>query len=79
MANILLTGVAGFIGSRVAQMLAQRDDTIVGIDNINDYYDVRLKYARLRDLLGVTTDENEMDFDREYQSTIFHNFKFYIK
>lgn len=76
MANILLTGAAGFIGSRVAQMLAQRGDTIVGIDNINDYYDVRLKYARLRDLLGVTTDENEMDFDREYQSTIFHNFKF---
>ena len=76
MANILLTGVAGFIGSRVAQMLAQRGDTIVGIDNINDYYDVRLKYARLRDLLGVTTDKKEMDFDRDYQSTIFHNVKF---
>ncbi len=68
--KILLTGIAGFIGSRVAQMLVQRGDMIVGVDNINDYYDVRLKYARLRELLGVSSDENEMAYGEEYQSSI---------
>lgn len=74
--KILLTGIAGFIGSRVAQMLAQRGDTIVGVDNINDYYDVRLKYARLRELLGVASDEDEMDFGEEYQSSMYSNLTF---
>lgn len=74
--KILLTGIAGFIGSRVAQMLAQRGDTIVGVDNINDYYDVRLKYARLRELLGVTTDEEEMPLGKPYISNIFPNLSF---
>lgn len=43
----MVTGAAGFIGSRVMAELAARGDTVVGIDNINDYYDVRLKYGRL--------------------------------
>lgn len=74
--KILLTGIAGFIGSRVAQMLAQRGDTIVGVDNINDYYDVRLKYARMRELSGVTTDEEEMSFGKPYISNVFPNVTF---
>ena len=45
--KILVTGAAGFIGSKLAFMLADRGDEVVGIDNINDYYDVRLKYGRL--------------------------------
>ena len=45
--KILVTGAAGFIGSRLMYLLAQRGDEVVGIDNINDYYDVRLKYGRL--------------------------------
>ena len=45
--KILVTGAAGFIGSRLMYMLAGRGDSVVGIDNINDYYDVRLKYGRL--------------------------------
>lgn len=45
--NILVTGAAGFIGSRIMTELAKRGDTVVGIDNINNYYDVRLKYGRL--------------------------------
>lgn len=73
--KILVTGIAGFIGSRVAQMLAQRGDTIVGVDNINDYYDVRLKYARLRELLGIDID-GEAPFGKEYQSTSFPNLRF---
>jgi len=48
--SILLTGAAGFIGFHVAKALLERGDRVVGIDNINDYYDVRLKEARLAQL-----------------------------
>lgn len=48
MAQYLVTGVAGFIASRVAQQLLDRGDTVVGIDNLNDAYDVRLKQWRLQ-------------------------------
>jgi UDP-glucuronate 4-epimerase len=49
---ILVTGVAGFIGFHVAKALLERGDRVVGIDNLNDYYDVRLKRARLAELHG---------------------------
>ncbi|MEM6683150.1 MAG: NAD-dependent epimerase [Pseudomonadota bacterium] len=45
--TILVTGAAGFIGSVVTQKLLQRGDTVLGIDNLNDYYDPGLKQARL--------------------------------
>ena len=45
--RVLVTGVAGFIGSAVALALRQRGDAVTGIDNLNDYYDVGLKQARL--------------------------------
>ena len=45
--KILVTGAAGFIGSRLMGRLAERGDEVIGIDNINEYYDVRLKYGRL--------------------------------
>src|SRR5512134_2405059 len=45
--KVLVTGTAGFIGSFVAVKLAERGDEVVGIDNINEYYDVELKYRRL--------------------------------
>src|SRR5215468_4826961 len=45
--KVLVTGAAGFIGSTLAHRLLDRDDSVVGIDNLNDYYDVRLKHARL--------------------------------
>jgi UDP-glucuronate 4-epimerase len=45
--STLLTGTAGFIGFHVAKALLERGDRVVGIDNLNDYYDVRLKEARL--------------------------------
>jgi UDP-glucuronate 4-epimerase len=45
--KILVTGCAGFIGYHVAQALLARGDSVVGLDNLNDYYDVRLKQARL--------------------------------
>ena len=45
--NVLLTGVAGFIGLHCARALLARGDAVVGIDNLNDYYDPALKQARL--------------------------------
>ncbi len=45
--KILVTGAAGFIGMHVAQHLLARGDQVIGLDNLNDYYDVRLKEARL--------------------------------
>ena len=48
--KILITGAAGFIGSALAGRLLERGDTVVGIDNLNDYYDVSLKKARLERL-----------------------------
>ena len=47
--KILITGTAGFIGFHLAKELLQQDATVVGIDNINNYYDVELKYARLEE------------------------------
>jgi UDP-glucuronate 4-epimerase len=47
---VLVTGVAGFIGSTTAQALLDRGDEVIGIDNLNDYYDPRLKQARLERL-----------------------------
>ncbi|MDR3393969.1 MAG: GDP-mannose 4,6-dehydratase, partial [Parasulfuritortus sp.] len=48
--KVLITGVAGFIGMHVAQLLLRRGDEVVGIDTLNDYYDPALKLARLERL-----------------------------
>src|SRR5271169_1011213 len=48
--SILVTGVAGFIGFHTARALAERGDRVIGVDSVNDYYDVRLKEARLAEL-----------------------------
>ena len=48
--RVLVTGAAGFIGNAVALRLLERGDTVIGVDNLNDYYDPRLKYARLDQL-----------------------------
>lgn len=51
MAVVLVTGAAGFIGFHLSKRLLERGDTVVGLDNLNDYYDVSLKEARLNQLL----------------------------
>ena len=48
MKTILLTGAAGFIGFHTAKALLEKGDKIIGIDNINDYYDPKLKLSRLK-------------------------------
>ena len=48
--KILVTGTAGFIGFHVAKKLLERGDEVVGIDNVNNYYDINLKYGRLKEL-----------------------------
>ena len=50
--TILLTGAAGFIGWETAKRLLSSGKQVCGVDNLNDYYDVRLKEYRLEDLKG---------------------------
>lgn len=61
--NVLVTGVAGFIGSSVAKALIARGDTVIGIDNCNGYYDVALKRARLETLVGSGASFNFIERD----------------
>ena len=58
MKKVLITGMAGFIGHHLAKLLVKSNYEVVGLDNINDYYDPQLKYARLKDL-GFNTDKIE--------------------
>ena len=56
--KILVTGAAGFIGYHLCEALIKKNIEVVGLDNINDYYDVNLKYARLAKL-GISREEAE--------------------
>ena len=71
--KILVTGAAGFIGSYVCRRLLSRGDEVVGLDNINSYYDVSLKYGRL-ETLGI--DENVVDWYKFVQSNVYEQFRF---
>ena len=71
--KILITGTAGFIGYHLAQRLIAEGHETVGLDNINDYYDVRLKYARLNET-GIN--ENEIAHGKMLQSADFTNYRF---
>ena len=52
MSRILVTGTAGFIGMHTAARLLERGDEVVGLDNVNDYYQIQLKHDRLKQLTG---------------------------
>ena len=73
--KILVTGAAGFIGSKLSYTLASCGDEVVGLDCINDYYDVRLKYGRLQEC-GLPVSEADCDYGATFQSTLFPNYKF---
>ena len=64
--TILVTGTAGFIGNAVALKLLARGDKVIGIDNLNDYYDVGLKKARLE---RVLRDDNFINIQADLQDT----------
>ena len=67
--KVLVTGAAGFIGFHTAQKLLANGHDVVGLDNINDYYDVNLKFARLNEL-GVPK-ESATSFNKITESTTF--------
>lgn len=73
MSKILITGSAGFIGFHLAEVLLKRGETVVGIDNINDYYDTKLKYARLANS-GIQ--EAAIEWHTPAQSSKYTNYKF---
>ena len=71
--KILVTGAAGFIGFYVCKGLLNRGDIVVGLDNINTYYDVSLKYGRLS-ALGIQ--QEYVDLYKFVQSNVYEQFRF---
>lgn len=71
--KILVTGAAGFIGSFVSKRLLERGDEVVGLDNINTYYDVNLKYGRLQ-TLGI--EQESVQWYKYVKSNKYPNFNF---
>lgn len=71
--KILVTGTAGFIGSHLVQRLIARGDDVVGLDCINDYYDISVKYGRL-DRIGI--EKNSIVYGQLVQSTQHPNYRF---
>lgn len=71
--KILVTGAAGFIGNAVAKKLLESNHLIVGLDNINSYYEPSLKFGRLA-TLGIA--ENSVSWNKFTDSSIYDNFRF---
>jgi UDP-glucuronate 4-epimerase len=71
--KVLVTGAAGFIGFHLVKCLVERGDEVVGIDNINDYYPVSLKYARLKES-GIM--ENDIIQGHTVQSIKYDKYRF---
>ena len=71
--KILVTGAAGFIGSYVCKYLLSRGDEVVGLDNINSYYDINLKYGRL---LTLGIEENAVNWYLFVESNVYEKVRF---
>ncbi len=71
--KILVTGAAGFIGFHLVKKLAGRGDEVVGLDNINDYYDINLKFARLKET-GI--EKCLIEYGRAVNSSLYPDYKF---
>ncbi|MCF7929392.1 MAG: NAD-dependent epimerase/dehydratase family protein, partial [Spirochaetales bacterium] len=82
--RVLVTGTAGFIGYHTTRALAERGDEVMGLDSINDYYDVSLKYARLAELglqagsgqKAAGPKHQEIPYGRTIQSSRYPNLRF---
>ncbi|GAB1536506.1 NAD-dependent epimerase [Geovibrio sp. ADMFC3] len=73
--KILVTGAAGFIGFNLVKKLLERGDEIVGLDNINDYYDVNLKFGRLAET-GISVSHDDSSWGKSIKSEKYPNYKF---
>jgi UDP-glucuronate 4-epimerase len=75
--KVLVTGAAGFIGSALSLRLLERGDEVIGIDNLNDYYEISLKEARLKRTLAhpAFTDLRIDIADKEAMASIFKQYK----
>lgn len=71
--KILVTGTAGFIGYHLATALLDRGDTVVGLDSVNDYYDVNLKYNRLQNH-GI--DRSQIEWNKVVRSSKYEGYSF---
>jgi len=76
--KILITGTAGFIGSHLAIRLLERGDKVVGLDNINDYYDQNVKYGRLQRIGIIEKLDNgkDIEYGKVLKSSKYPNYKF---
>lgn len=76
--KILVTGTAGFIGSHLAIKLLDRGDEVVGLDNINDYYDQNVKYGRLQrgGIIASLEDGENIEYNKLLTSVKYQNYKF---
>ena len=73
--KILVTGAAGFIGFHLCRSLLRKGHTLIGLDNINDYYDVDLKYARLNEL-GIVRSKAEIFLNKSMGDLFNDSFQF---
>jgi UDP-glucuronate 4-epimerase len=71
--KILVTGTAGFIGFHVALKLLERGDSVVGLDSINDYYDVRVKHGRMAQT-GIN--RTDVSYGAKIRSSLFPEYEF---
>ena len=71
--KILVTGTAGFIGFHLAKRLLERGDEVIGLDSINDYYDVNLKLGRLK-ICGIDT--QKIEYNKLVSSTKYPKYRF---
>lgn len=76
--NILITGTAGFIGSHLILKLLARGDNIIGLDNINDYYDQNVKYGRLvrSGIINTLEEGQAIPYNTILTSNIYPNYRF---
>ncbi len=76
--KILVTGTAGFIGSHLAIKLLERGDELVGLDNINNYYDQNVKYGRLQrsGIINTLNEGKDIPYGKLLTSTTNMNYKF---
>ena len=73
--KVLITGMAGFIGHNLAKALVANNIYVLGVDNLNDYYNVQLKKDRLRDI-GFTNQSFELNFQIHSEKTTYLSFIF---